>query len=342
MIKNVLIVDDDQGMLDTITKGLKKYEASFRMLTASDGITAVEVLKQHIISIVVTDLKMPKMDGFSLLAYIIEHYPEIPVIIITAYSTPEMERLARDGGAIAYISKPFMMENLASKIVHVIRKESEGGTLHNVSSGMFLQLIEMEQKTCTIRLSEKNSGQQGVLFFRDGELLEARVSTLQGMEAAYRIFGWEEVNLSIQNTCSQKENRIQSELQPLILEAMRLKDEADHSPQPAKSAEPLAKRTPVPVEKSERLNPAEKLRRRIETLFGPRCGILDIYADSSWVHWLKAMTAIGQHFKTGKIKAAYVDKNESNDTILIAQKEVLVLSVDARCPRDRMLQELSD
>ena len=342
MIKNVLIVDDDLGMLDTITKGLKKYEASFRSLTASNGVTAVEVLKRHIVSIVVTDLKMPKMDGFSLLAYIIEHYPEIPVINMTAYSTPEMQRLARDGGAIAYISKPFLMENLARKIVQVIRKESEGGTLHNVSSGMFLQLIEMEQKTCTIRLVEKKSGRQGVLFFRDGELLEARVDTKQGMEAAYRIFGWDEVNLSIQNTCSQKENRIQSELQPLILEAMRLKDEADTVKPPPKEDQPVPEVKTAAADTLEKRTPTEKLRRRIQTLFGPRCGIRDIYADESWDRWLAAMTGIGQHFKTGQIKAAYIDRNEPNDVILLVKEDVMVLSVDARCPRDRMLQELSD
>ena len=198
MIKKVLIVDDDQEMLLSLKEGLEKYDETFSVLMAGDGLIAVEKLKRHPISLVVTDLKMPRMDGFGLLSHIMEEYPDIPVIMITGYSTPDMEKLARDGGAVGYIEKPFMLENLARKVLTALRKESEGGTLHSVSSGMFLQLIEMEQKTCTIRLVDKSSGRQGVLFFHEGDLLDARVNGSQGETAAYEIFSWEEVNLSIQ------------------------------------------------------------------------------------------------------------------------------------------------
>jgi len=141
MIKNVLLVDDDHEMLLALKEGFRKYRDSFTVQLAADGLKALENLKKSVISLVVTDLKMPRMDGFELLAHIMEHYPDIPVIIITGYSTPEMEHLARDGGAVGYIAKPFLIENLARQIMTTLRKESEGGTLHNVSSGMFLQLV---------------------------------------------------------------------------------------------------------------------------------------------------------------------------------------------------------
>ena len=226
MIKNVLLVDDDTEMLHALKEGFKRYRESFTVLLAEDGLMALEVLQKHIISLVVTDLKMPNMDGFELLAHIMQHFPDIPVIIITGYSTPEMEHLAREGGAVGYIGKPFLVENLARQILTTLRKESEGGTLHNISSGMFLQLIEIEQKTCTIRLEEKASGNKGILFFSDGELFDARVNNMQGEAAAHEIFSWDAVNLSIQNGCALKENRIQSDLQQLILGAMRRKTRA--------------------------------------------------------------------------------------------------------------------
>ena len=188
MIKKVLIVDDDQEMLLSLKEGFEKHNGTFSVLMAGDGLIAVEKLKENTISLVITDLRMPRMDGFALLALIMEQYPDIPVIIITGYSTPEMERLAQEGGAVGYVEKPFMIDDLAKKVLATLRKESEGGTLHSVSSGMFLQLIEMEQKTCTIRLVDKSSGKQGVLFFRDGELLDARTNGLKGEQAAYKIF----------------------------------------------------------------------------------------------------------------------------------------------------------
>jgi CheY-like chemotaxis protein len=274
MIKNVLLVDDDGEMLHALKEGFKKYQESFAVLLAEDGLQALEGLKQNIISLVVTDLKMPNMDGFELLAHIMEHYPDIPVIIITGYSTPEMEQLAREGGAVGYIAKPFLIENLARQILTTLRKESEGGTLHNVSSGMFLQLIEMEQKTCTIRLEDKSSGQKGILFFHEGELFDARVNNLQSEAASHEIFSWDAVNLSIQNGCALKENKIQSDLQALILEAARRKDE--DAPEE------------VPESVMEQIEPGEddsaallkKLKERIENEIGQQCGLEDLYQEA--------------------------------------------------------------
>ena len=165
MIKKVLIVDDDQEMLLALKEGMEKYDDTFSVLMAGDGRIAVEKLKQHTVSLVVTDLKMPIMDGFAVLSHVMETYPGIPVIIITGYSTPEMERLAQKGGAVGYIEKPFMINQLAKRIMETLRKESDGGSLHNVSSGMFLQLMEMEQKTCTIRIVDKKNRKAGESFF---------------------------------------------------------------------------------------------------------------------------------------------------------------------------------
>ena len=86
MIKNVLIVDDDKEMLLALKEGFKRYQESFAVLLAEDGLQALEKLKASVISLVVTDLKMPRMDGFELLAHVMEHYPDIPVIMITGIS----------------------------------------------------------------------------------------------------------------------------------------------------------------------------------------------------------------------------------------------------------------
>ena len=67
MIKKVLIVDDDMEMLNIVNEGLSRYDETFSVLTAVDGLDAIDQLKEHTVSIVLTDLKMPRMDGFSLL-----------------------------------------------------------------------------------------------------------------------------------------------------------------------------------------------------------------------------------------------------------------------------------
>ena len=224
MTKNILIVDDEKDMLLSLKEGFDTYGEIFSVLLAEDGEKAVDKLKENVISLVVTDLRMPRMDGFSLLIHIMTHYPDIPVIIMTAYSRPVMERMAMKIGAVEYIEKPFRMDDLAQKIISILEKESDGGIFTSVSSGMFTQLIEMEQKTCTVRLVNRSSDQRGVLFFREGELLDARVSNVQGEPAALEILTWDDVILSIQDKCSQKEKKIEADFQDILIEAMRLRN----------------------------------------------------------------------------------------------------------------------
>lgn len=343
MNRKVLFVDDDKEMLLALREGLEKYRDTFAILLAEDGMDAVEKLRRHTISVVVTDLKMPRMDGFNLLAHIMEHFPEIPVIIITGYSTPEMKRLAKKGGAVGYISKPFLIEDLARLIIKTIRKESEGGTLHSVSSGMFLQLMEMEEKTCTIRLVEKQSGQVGILFFSDGELLDARAGQLHGLDAAYEIFSWDQVNLLIKNECPKLENKIKSDLQPVILEAARRKDEAAHNlANEEQNAEEI-----LEVEAVEDVVPspppslAEKLSAVLAREVGEHCGIEDIRIDSALDELSFKLTLLGSMFQFGRLKVAYFDRGESTDSIVVPGEPTTLVAVNPKCPRDKILRVLS-
>jgi CheY-like chemotaxis protein len=226
MIKKVLFVDDDRILRRMVQKKFEKYASDFSTLTAEDGLDAVKKLKEDNISLVVTDLQMPQMDGFALLVHLSEKYPDIPVIVQTGYGTPKSKKSVLERGAAGYIEKPFKFDQLAERIIITLDKESEGGILHTIPLEMFIQLIEMEQKTCTIRVVDKTSGERGVLFFREGDLMDARIGDLPGKPAAYEIFSWDQVTLSIEDNCAVKEKRIDEELQAILFDAMRLKDEA--------------------------------------------------------------------------------------------------------------------
>jgi CheY-like chemotaxis protein len=333
MIKTVLIVDDDQEMLLSLKEGLERFSDSFSIILAGDGLIAVEKLQEHTISLVVTDLKMPRLDGFGLLAHIMENYPHIPVVMITGYSTPKMEELAREGGAVGYIEKPFMIDDLARTIITALRRESDGGTLHGISSGIFLQLIEMEQKTCTIRVFENLTGKQGVLFFKEGQLIDARSDGLQGEPAAQEIFMWDEVTLSIQNVCTQSEKKIDRELQAILLEAMRLKDEADQ-----KKDVPGA----LEEEQKESFDSIADIQKKLEEEIGETSGVQDIYQDNSWDEFLTRFQSMGEVFNVGKLRVVFVNKEEANDYILIPGEGTIVISVNPESPRDRILQVLGE
>ena len=334
MIKNVLLVDDDRAMLLALQEGFARYSDSFSVLLAGDGIEAIEYLKRQPVSLVVTDLKMPRVDGFELLATIMANFPDIPVIIITGYSTPEMERLERKGGAVAFVAKPFLIENLARQIISMLRQEADGGTLHNVSSGVFLQLIEMEQKTCTIRLEEKTSGFKGVLFFVEGELYDARVGERQGEIAAYEIFAWDNVSLSIQNDCTVRQNRINKELSSLLIEGARRSDEL--------KAQRAARHGGGRTRSGSRPEEALKgVRLKIECTLGIRCGMEDVIQDERWTSRIHRISRSGERLKLGKLALALIDQGDARDYLLLPADHAVV-AVNPKCPRDKLLQLLGE
>ena len=98
MLNRVLVVDDDRILLRRIQKKSEAYRDRFLLLVAENGRQAVDILKNESVDLVVTDLQMPEMDGFALLAFMSENYPDIPVFIQTAYGTVESRRSVLQGG----------------------------------------------------------------------------------------------------------------------------------------------------------------------------------------------------------------------------------------------------
>lgn len=116
-VREVLIVDDEEPLLLSIEDGLSVYKKYFTLCTATNGIGAVQVLKgKRSIDLVITDLNMPRMDGFELLTYIKRNYRHIPVILMTAYGTPRVESITRSMGVFSYLEKPLDINIIADNI----------------------------------------------------------------------------------------------------------------------------------------------------------------------------------------------------------------------------------
>ncbi len=227
MTKKVLFVCDDQKTLSVLEKGLEKYAKVFSALLANDEAVAKELLGEKTISLVVADVTMSQTDQHAFLTHLKENYPDIQLVLLADENPPENDMSILEKATAGHINRPFSADDLAKKIIVALKNEADGGILHGTAPGTFLQLVEMEQKTCTIRLNDEATGDQGVLFFLEGELLDARVKTMRGRDAAYKILAWNEATLAIQESCPIRENKVQADLQALLLEAMRLKDEKE-------------------------------------------------------------------------------------------------------------------
>ncbi|MDY0131970.1 MAG: sigma-54 dependent transcriptional regulator [Desulforegulaceae bacterium] len=117
-MSKILIVDDEKNFPIILSAVLE--DAGFETASALSGLKAVEVLKTETISLVLTDMKMPEMDGLTLLETIKEDYPEIPVIVMTAHGTVEKAVEAMQKGAFTYIIKPFGNQELIQHIKNAL------------------------------------------------------------------------------------------------------------------------------------------------------------------------------------------------------------------------------
>lgn len=113
----VLLADDEQAVLDTLTASVQWQLLGIdRILTAADGIQALEQLQKEKVDLLITDIRMPRMDGLTLLRQVRSLYPAIRCILLTAYGEFEYAREALQLGVENYLLKPFQQAELEQTI----------------------------------------------------------------------------------------------------------------------------------------------------------------------------------------------------------------------------------
>jgi CheY-like chemotaxis protein len=231
-MKRVLIVDDEPAILFGLSEALADERRGLAVVTASGGQEALEILESQKIDLVLTDLRMPEVDGFELLAYLRRDLPHVPVILMTAHGADELARVGAD--EFECFSKPIDLVALRQHIQDRIAQRVRG-KVENISLASFLQLLEMERKTCT--LSVVAGVHHGKLHFRGGRLIGAEADGEAGQSAALEIVTWDQADVEISHLAKGVEPTLDGGLQFFLMEGMRLKDERERGLQPAAPAD---------------------------------------------------------------------------------------------------------
>jgi response regulator RpfG family c-di-GMP phosphodiesterase len=112
-------VVDDETPLRQILMHLMRGEG-FRCLEAANGAEALEVLAQHRVTLVLSDMRMPRMDGMELLRHIRDRYPETAVVMITAVADVEVAVSCLGVGAMDYLIKPFHIDEVRARVAQAL------------------------------------------------------------------------------------------------------------------------------------------------------------------------------------------------------------------------------
>jgi CheY-like chemotaxis protein len=223
-MKNILIADDEELFLKSISAGLKNLDIDLNVITAENGKIAIDALTWTKVDLLITDIKMPVMDGFELLAYVSRKHPDIPILVMTAFADPAVEDKLKVLGFDNYLEKPLDFEDLSDRIIEILHGKTDG-FINGIALSAFVQMLEIEKKSCTLKITSKD--REGYLFLRNGVLIDARTDSLKNIEAAYEIISWERAGIEINSICRRTENKINLPLTHILLEGMRMKDEAN-------------------------------------------------------------------------------------------------------------------
>jgi len=119
MSEKILVVDDEVDML-MLLRMLIEDNTEFGVETTNNPSEALKLFSQQNFDLVITDFKMPGMDGLELFDELQGIKPEVPVIVITAYGSLEASDLAMEKGVSDFITKPFRKDNILFTIKRVL------------------------------------------------------------------------------------------------------------------------------------------------------------------------------------------------------------------------------
>ncbi len=118
---NLLVVDDEKLVRWSIQQFMGKNE--FNVFSASDGLEAIEKIKQEHFDVIITDFVMPDCDGIEVARKTMELQPNAKVIMMTAYDSLLDKEEAKEAGISAFINKPFMVNEVRIAVSKILSKQ---------------------------------------------------------------------------------------------------------------------------------------------------------------------------------------------------------------------------
>ncbi len=159
----ILIVEDDSALQSAIAETLNLE--GYPYVLASNGVEALNLLRDQRVDLVLTDVNMPEMDGLTLLRKIKEYNPMLPVLMMTAFGTVQKAVMAIKRGALDYIAKPFECVELIKKIEHYLDKTgcSDGEAIERpvVQDQVSMQLLTLARRVAQSNSSVLITGESG-------------------------------------------------------------------------------------------------------------------------------------------------------------------------------------
>jgi uncharacterized protein (TIGR02266 family) len=235
---SVIIVDDDHGCR-TLAAAPFRHRGDY-VRVAPDGFEALALCLKEPPDVIVSDVHMPRMDGWSLLRLVRTRpsLSSVPFVFLTTLGGEDERLRGYQLGVDDYIAKPFRGKELQARVDRIVtrvqkapralaEKKTLRGDLTQVSLPSVLSFLELERKTGELLVVGPETAQ---LFLREGRLVRVEVGEAPGdagaIEALYDVLGWTEGQFEFAAREVPGEDLVQTTVTALLLEHARLRDEA--------------------------------------------------------------------------------------------------------------------
>lgn len=185
--ENILIVDDDINILELLQRHLQSW--NYHIYKAISVKEAVAILRDSKIDLLITDLKMPEIDGSELIKFVSEHYPKLPKLIVTGYPSIQDSLLSIKSGVVDYLTKPFTKEELKSaldkSLIEFKREKKKHQNTFQKNHKTYGEIIGNSEKiNDVIQIIERVKNNKATIFIKGesgtGKELVARAIHYQG------------------------------------------------------------------------------------------------------------------------------------------------------------------
>lgn len=238
--QQLLLVDSDARSLRLLEVSLKK--AGFSVTTALDGNDALAKIELSPPDLILTDTRLPNLDGYGLVRRIKENreWASIPVVFLTSQKSVEDKIRGLELGVEDYLTKPIFVRELIARVNILLARNARDGFASKQQSSLsgrtrfaglvadmgvvdLLQTFEVSRKAGIVHIH--NNGQDAHIYFRDGKVIDGVLGKLAGEEAVYRVLLWNEGNFEVEFCKVEVPDVIGSSTQGLLMEGMRRMDE---------------------------------------------------------------------------------------------------------------------
>ncbi len=191
----------------------------------NDGESALAILREYGVDVLIADIRMPGMSGIELVLKARSIYPDLPVIVMTAFQSADVERL--NGSAFTgFLEKPFEFEILRAMVEEALAPKDVGfsGAISVQTLPDVVQLYVLSSTTGALTI--RHRGEDGVVYFAQGSILHAATSSQRGDDAFYEIMMWSGGEFSMRLGSMAPEQSVTSNWQELLMESVRRIDES--------------------------------------------------------------------------------------------------------------------